>query len=45
LRDRPTRGLARINLIWMIGLTAGIVAGGIVAYSLASGPSAVTTDR
>ena len=32
MRDRPNRGVARVNLIWVVGVAAGIIAGGIVAY-------------
>lgn len=46
LRDRPTRGMARTNLIWVIGVAAGVVVGGIVAYGVvAVGPDKITSSR
>ena len=48
LRDRPTRGFARTNLVWVFGIAAGVVVGAIVAYGLAStgsSPTAASTSN
>jgi hypothetical protein len=45
LQNRPGRGFARVNLIWVIGLAAGIFAGGIVAYGVMSSSAGTTASR
>jgi|GEM_PF-6593951 uncharacterized membrane protein YesL len=37
--------MARTNLIWVIGVAAGVVVGGIVAYGVAVDPAKVASSR
>jgi hypothetical protein len=45
LRKPFGRRLAGSNLVWVVGVAAGLIAGGIVAYGLASSTSVTDARR
>jgi hypothetical protein len=45
LRKLPGRRLARSNLVWVVGVAAGLIAGSIVAYGVASTTTSVAVAR
>nr|WP_295663208.1 hypothetical protein [Polymorphobacter sp.] len=44
MHNRPSR-FARTNLVWVIGIAAGILVGGIVAYGVSSSNAETTISR
>jgi hypothetical protein len=45
LHNRPSRGFARSNLVWVIGIAAGVIAGGVVAYGVTNSGAEVIASR